>query len=99
MDSVGRFESLCGRLVRRHLPSRHEGEVPGQLGAGTVVDSDTGRPDVLGQMLAGPGAGDEKDIGCEVEQPRERDLRRSGPEAGAEDEEDGTREDRVLAPA
>ena len=48
-------------------------------------------------MLAGPSAGNEEDIGSEVEQPCERDLCRSRPEARAEVDEDGTREDRILS--
>ena len=54
------------------------------------------RSDVLGQMLAGPGAGDEQDVGREVEQPGQRDLRRGRTQARAEVGEDGTREDGVL---
>ena len=56
-------------------------EVSRQLNPGGVVDTNAGRSDVLGQVLSGPGAGDEQDIGCEVEQPGERDLRRGGAQA------------------
>jgi hypothetical protein len=48
--------------------------VAGQLGARCVVDVDAGGSDVFGEMAAGARAGDEQDVGREVQQRGEGDL-------------------------
>src|SRR5580700_7244133 len=53
-----------------------EAKVPGQLGVVRVVEPDVAGAEVLGQVDAGAGAGDEQDVGGEVQQPGERDLHR-----------------------
>ena len=51
-------------------------KMPGQLGAGRVVEPDAGGAEVLGEVGAGAGPGDEQDVRGEVQQPGERDLHR-----------------------
>src|ERR1700676_4288829 len=80
----------------RPVPCRGGGKLLRQLGLGGAVDSDSAGSDVLGQMLAGAGAGDEQDVRRQVEQPGECDLRRSRSQTPAQLGEHGTGEDGVL---
>lgn len=77
------------------IPRRWSGI--GELGGSRrIVELDTTSSDVLGQMLARPGAGDKKDVRCQVEQPRERDLGRSRAQPLTQLGNKPTRKDLVL---
>ena len=61
----------------------------GQCGTGRVVESDAGRAEVFGEVIAGAGAGDEQHVRCKIQQPGQRDLRWRGAEPGADGREYG----------
>jgi hypothetical protein len=62
------------RVTGERLPG--DRKMPGQLGAGRVVEPDAGGAEVLGEVGAGAGPRDQQDVRGEVQQPGERDLRR-----------------------
>jgi epsilon-lactone hydrolase len=71
-DLAGLRRSIRASVAR--APRR--GKVPGQLRESGVVKQHIGRREVLGQVDARAGSGDEQDVRRETEQPGERDLRR-----------------------